>query len=92
MKEVILFFLLSLSVTLDNLKQLLQQAFPEASITLSGDLYHVQVQIVCPSFEGLPRLKRDKQVYGHLHPLILSGELHAVSLKTLAPSALDGTL
>lgn len=79
-------------MTLDNLKQLLQQAFPQASITLSGDLYHVQVKIVCPSFEGLPRIKRDKQVYGHLHPLIVSGDLHAVSLKTLAPSAEAGTL
>lgn len=79
-------------MTLDNLKQILQEVFPQASITLSGDLYHVQIQIVCPSFEGLSRLKRDKQVYEHLHPLIVSGALHAISLKTLAPSAQAGIL
>lgn len=78
------FIYLSVLVTFDTLQQLLQEAFPHASITLSGDLYHVHIHLCDPSFAGLGRLKRDQQVYQHLQPLIASGALHAVTLKTAA--------
>lgn len=71
-------------MTFDTLQKLLQEAFPQAQITLSGDLYHVQITLVDPCFEGLSRIKRDQKVYQHLQPLLSSGQLHAVTLKTSA--------
>lgn len=72
-------------MTLEKLQHLLEEIFPAGSITLRGDLYHVQIEICDPSFDGLSRIARDKKVYQHLSPLIASGALHAVTLKTSAP-------
>jgi acid stress-induced BolA-like protein IbaG/YrbA len=70
-------------VTLNDLETILQKVYPLGSITVEGDLYHVQITIADNSFVGLSRLKREQAVYQHLQPYISSGVLHAVTLKTL---------
>ncbi|KAF4709808.1 hypothetical protein FOZ62_002296 [Perkinsus olseni] len=42
--------------------------------------------VVDPSFEGMPTIKRHREVQGLMKDLLDSGELHALSLQTLAPA------
>ncbi len=71
----------------DTLETCLQEAFPDASITLTdlaGDNDHWQAEIVSERFRGLSRVKQHQLVYGALGGAM--GEaLHALALKTRAP-------
>ncbi|KAF4722429.1 hypothetical protein FOZ62_032153 [Perkinsus olseni] len=42
--------------------------------------------VVDPSFEGMPTIKRHREVQGVMKDLLDSGELHALSLQTLTPA------
>ena len=58
---------------------------PDASIILDGDGYHFEATIISKAFIGLNKIKRSQMVYDTLKEWIASGELHAISLKTLTP-------
>jgi stress-induced morphogen len=68
----------------------LKQAFPEAVICLSSDdNHHFALKIIDASFAQLSGVMRHKAVYRVLAAHVLNGELHALSLKTLAPGEQD---
>jgi stress-induced morphogen len=71
----------------ENLRRLLQAAFPGAEVQitdLTGTQDHYQVSIVADAFRGQPRMRQHKLVYEALGDL-MRGAIHALSLKTSAP-------
>ena len=71
----------------DVLMTHLQEAFPDAEITLTdlaGDNDHWQAEIVSSQFAGVPRVRQHQMVYAALKGK-MGGELHALALKTRAP-------
>jgi stress-induced morphogen len=71
----------------ENLRRLLQAAFPGAEVhitDLTGTQDHYQVSIVADAFRGQPRMRQHKLVYEALGDL-MRGPIHALSLKTSAP-------
>jgi BolA protein len=74
----------SAEITLDTLKQKLQQHFPDAQIDiedLTGQANHLAICLVSQAFVGHTSLARHRMVYALL-PELNSGLLHAVALKT----------
>ena len=75
----------------DDLFALLRDGFPNAEITLTdlaGDNNHWQAEIVDESFRGMTRVKQHQMVYAALKGAMdgADGVLHALALKTRAPS------
>lgn len=67
-------------MTLQQLQDLLQQAYPQAKVTVQGDGSHFFITLVDDYFQDLSLIKRQRDVYSHLQSYIDSGELHAVSM------------
>jgi acid stress-induced BolA-like protein IbaG/YrbA len=54
-------------------------------VAAQGDGQHFEAVIVSREFVGLNRVKRHQRVNAVLKPHFDSGELHALSMKTLTP-------
>lgn len=54
-------------------------------LAVQGDGQHFEAVIVSSEFAGLTRVKRQQRVNAILKPRFDSGELHALSMKTLTP-------
>ncbi len=72
-----------------ELKQLIQDAFPEASVTitdLAGDGNHYAAEVIDSSFRGMNRVEQQRAVYAALKGKMNGpdGELHALALTTKA--------
>ena len=72
-----------------ELKQLIQDAFPEASVTitdLAGDGNHYAAEVIDSSFQGMNRVQQQRAVYVALKGKMNgpNGELHALALTTKA--------
>lgn len=70
-----------------ELKQLIQEAFPDANITitdLAGDGNHYAAEVVDSSFQGMNRVQQQRAVYAALKGKMNGpdGELHALALTT----------
>ena len=70
-----------------ELKQLIQEAFPDANVTitdLAGDGNHYAAEVVDSSFRGLNRVQQQRAVYAALKGKMNGpdGELHALALTT----------
>jgi len=77
-----------MAMTRETLEGFLTEAFPEAEITLTdlaGDNDHWQAEIVSAQFKGKTRVAQHQMVYAALKGT-MGGELHALALKTRAPS------
>lgn len=71
-----------------ELKELLQDSFPNAQIEVSGDDgVHMSALVVDESFRGKNRVQQQRAVYAALKGKMdgPSGELHALALTTRAP-------
>ena len=74
-------------MSVDTLRQHLEEAFPDAEIAiddLAGDGDHDRARIVSQAFAGLPRVRQHQLVYAALKGQ-MGGELHALALETSAP-------
>ena len=72
----------------ETLEGFLTEAFPDAEIILTdlaGDDDHWQAEIVSEQFRGKTRVAQHQMVYAALKGK-MGGELHALALKTRAPS------
>ncbi|MCX7150448.1 MAG: BolA family transcriptional regulator [Rhodocyclales bacterium] len=58
---------------------------PCESVAVQGDGQHFEAVIVSGEFAGLNRVKRQQRINAILKPHFDSGELHALSMKTLTP-------
>lgn len=70
---------------LQEIKALLEQKIPGAIIEIDGDGYHFQVTVISNVFAGKTLVKKQQLVYAALNEQIVSGAIHAVSIKTYTP-------
>ncbi len=75
-----------MAVTVEALLARLQQAFAGDQVEVTGDGYHFQVTIVSERFAGMRAVQKQQQVYAAVQDWIASGELHALSMRTLTPA------
>ena len=70
----------------EYIEKLIKTGLPTADVYVEGeDGTHFSALIICPEFNGQSRIKRQQMVYDTVKPLLLDGQLHALSLKTLTP-------
>jgi len=72
----------------EELRRRVAEALPDSRITIRdmvGDGDHYEMVVVSAAFEGKNTLERHRLVYAPLKG-VLGGSLHALALKTLAPS------
>jgi acid stress-induced BolA-like protein IbaG/YrbA len=66
--------------------QLIRTGLPGAEVEVSGDGSHFDAIVVSEAFEGLSPIKKQRLVMDAVKDQIASGELHALSIKTLTPA------
>lgn len=69
----------------DTIKNLLADGLPCEHLTVEGDGHHFEAVIVSTEFAGKNRVQRQQRVNAVLKGHFNSGELHALSMKTLTP-------
>ena len=69
--------------------QLIRTGVPGAEVEVSGDGSHFDAIVVSEAFEGLSPIKKQRLVMDAVKEQIASGELHALSIKTLTPAQKD---
>jgi len=65
--------------------QLIRAGLPGAEVEVTGDGSHFEAVVVSEAFTGLSPIKKQRLVMETVKPQIASGELHALSIKTLTP-------
>jgi acid stress-induced BolA-like protein IbaG/YrbA len=68
-----------------EIRQLLEAGLGKSEIKMQSDGNKLMLLISAAAFAGLGRVKRQQLVYDLLKEKITSGEIHAVSMKCLAP-------
>ena len=69
----------------EHIKKLILAGMACDYLELDGDGQHFQAIIVSSEFVGKNRVQRQQRVYQTLHEKLATGELHALSFKTLTP-------
>lgn len=69
----------------DQIKQLILAGMDCTHLELDGDGQHFQALVVSPEFAGKNRVQRQQRVNQILKDRFDTGELHALSFKTLTP-------
>jgi len=68
----------------EQLTEILQAAFPEAEVAVSGQAGKFDLRIVDDQFEGKRTIARQQAVvYAPLNTYIASGEVHAVTIRAM---------
>ncbi len=70
---------------LEEIENTLKKGLGDCKIEMQAEDNRLMLFIVGDAFDGLSRVKRQQLVYGLLNEKIASGEIHAVSMKTLTP-------
>ena len=70
----------------EHIKQLILAGMPCDFLELDGDGQHFEAIVVSAEFEGKSRVQRQQRVYQTLKEKLATGELHALSFKTLTPA------
>ena len=65
---------------------LIRAGLPGAEVEVTGDGSHFDAVVVSDAFEGLSPIKKQRLVMDTVKEQIASGELHALSIKTLTPA------
>jgi len=68
-----------------QIKQMIEAGLPDCQAQVDGDGAHFQAVIISPAFEAKATLARHRLVNSVLEEQINSGELHALSMRTLTP-------
>jgi acid stress-induced BolA-like protein IbaG/YrbA len=69
----------------DQIKQLIRAGLACDHLELDGDGHHFEALVVSAEFTGKSRVQRQQRVYQTLSDKLATGELHALSFKTLTP-------
>ena len=69
----------------DQIKQLILAGMACEYLSLDGDGQHFEAIVVSAEFVGKNRVQRQQRVYQTLKEKLATGELHALSFKTLTP-------
>lgn len=65
--------------------QLIRDGLPGAEVEVTGDGSHFEAVVISDAFAGLTPIKKQRLVMDTVKPQIASGELHALSIRTLTP-------
>jgi len=68
-----------------EIQQMIEQGLSCQSVRVTGDGHHFEAVVVSEAFAGKRPVARQRMVYAILQDKISSGELHAISLKTITP-------
>lgn len=68
----------------DEIQRMIEQGLPGAQVSVDGDGHHFEAVVVTAAFAGKSRIQRHQMVYATLGGK-MGNEIHALSLKTLAP-------
>lgn len=69
----------------DQIKELILAGMSCDYLALDGDGQHFEAVVVSAEFAGKNRVQRQQHVYQTLKDKLATGELHALSFKTLTP-------
>ena len=72
-------------LTPETIAQWLQAGIACQHVDVDGDGQHFSAVIVSERFAGLSRVARQQMINAVLKPRFDSGELHALSMRTLTP-------
>jgi acid stress-induced BolA-like protein IbaG/YrbA len=64
----------------------IEAAIEGAQVSARGDDHRMEIRVISPAFEGLSRVARQQRVYAAITDLISAGQLHAVTIRALAPA------
>ncbi len=70
----------------DIIKATLAKAGQFDHLTVEGDGYHYHITVVADFFDNMSKIKRQQWIYEILNDFILSGALHAITIKAYTPS------
>ena len=73
-------------MTQEQMESRLQQAFPDADLVvtdLTGTQDHWEVRVASGVFKDMTRIKRHQAIMAVFDAELKSGEVHALSIKTL---------
>jgi acid stress-induced BolA-like protein IbaG/YrbA len=73
----------------ESIARMIREAFPCEAVEVRGDGHHFEARIVSAAFAGLPRIERHRLVYAALGER-MRAEIHALSMRTLAPGEEGG--
>jgi acid stress-induced BolA-like protein IbaG/YrbA len=68
----------------EDIKALIEQGMPEATVSVIGDGHHFEAVIVSKEFAGKTMVQQHQMVYQALGDKMRQ-EIHALSMKTLTP-------
>jgi acid stress-induced BolA-like protein IbaG/YrbA len=69
----------------EQIKELIRAGMACEHLALDGDGQHFEALVVSTEFIGKSRVQRQQRVYQTLNEKLATGELHAISFKTLTP-------
>jgi acid stress-induced BolA-like protein IbaG/YrbA len=69
---------------------LIHTGLPGSEVRVTGDGSHFEAVVVSVLFAGLTPIKRQRLVMETVREQIASGELHALSIRTLTPAEQAG--
>lgn len=75
-----------MSISNEAVATMIQNHIPDAQVSISGDGYKYEADVVSPAFEGLNTLKRHQLVYAAVNAAIASGQLHALTIRAKTPA------
>lgn len=70
---------------IEALRSVISTGLGDCEIDMQADGNKISLHLVAEVFVGLSRVKRQQLVYSLLNELITSGEIHAVTMKTVTP-------
>jgi acid stress-induced BolA-like protein IbaG/YrbA len=73
----------------DRIKTIIADGLPCETLEVEGDGRHFAALVVSAQFTGKSRVRRQQMINAVLRPYFDSGELHALSMKTLTPEEWD---
>lgn len=71
---------------ISEIQRLIETGLPGAIATVTGDGSHFQAVVVADAFEGKSLVAKQKMVYATVNEPIVSGELHAFTIKAYTPA------
>lgn len=71
----------------EEIQRLIQTGLPDCQVIVKGDGSHFDAIVIGEVFAGKSLVKQQQLVYATVNDRIMSGELHALSIKTYTPEA-----
>lgn len=71
----------------EEIKEMIQAAIPDSTVEMKGEDCSFAVTVTSPVFDGMTPIQRHRMVNDVFKGQFASGDLHALSIKTLVPNS-----